>query len=120
MSNETILKRLEIIGDLQDELNKLKAAHTDRTEENELTQEIQEETEKFKEIIKAKKERVKNDPQVMAFEIEMKDIRVDLKENKEILAQELADYYRESGKLDIKDENGETKRIKFSAKLVNS
>ena len=59
-------------------------------------------------------------PTVKNMEDELKKIRNDIKENKEALAQELADYYKESGSLQIVDEDGETKRIIFSAKLVRS
>ena len=41
------------------------------------------------------------------------------KENKEILSQELVDYYKESGSLEIEDADGNVKRMKFSVTLVS-
>ena len=58
------------------------------------------------------------DPQLSDYEVQLKELAQDMKENKEILAQELADYYKDTGKQEITDEEGNTKRIVFSAKLI--
>ena len=59
-------------------------------------------------------------PNIMAIDTELKDLRKQLKENKEILAIELADYYRDSGSLEIVDVDGVKKRIVFSVKLISN
>ena len=41
-----------------------------------------------------------------------------MKENKEILSQELVEYYRDTRSMELVDDEGNTKRIVFSAKLV--
>jgi hypothetical protein len=54
----------------------------------------------------------------MALKDEMKDIRRDIKENREALAIELLEYYRDSGTLEVVDHEGNTKKIKFTVRLV--
>ena len=49
---------------------------------------------------------------------QLKEKRQELKENKEVLTQELLDYYRESGSLEIEDAEGNVKKIKFSARTT--
>ena len=83
-------------------------------------QEVQEAEAKFKEENKFKKEKVLANTTIQNFQEQIKKIREDIKEHRETLAQELADYYKESGSLEITDEEGNTKRIIFSVKLVNS
>jgi len=70
--------------------------------------------------IKEKKDKVTSSPTLKNMDEEMKQLRQDVKENKEVLAQELADYYKDSGSLEIIDGEGNTKRIIFSVKLVKS
>ena len=54
------------------------------------------------------------------MEQEIKEISDDIKDQKEMLAQELADYYKDTGDMKIKDSEGNEKRIIFSAKLVSA
>lgn len=120
MSIETINKRLKILSDLKDEMNKIKAVFDETLEEDPTYQKIQEETAKVKEETKTKKDRVMASSTIKDLSEQIKKLRDDMKENREILAQELADYYKDSGLLQITDTEGNTKRIIFSAKLVNS
>ena len=55
---------------------------------------------------------------VKGYQEEIKEKMQELKENRELLAQELVDYYRESGTLEITDADGNVKHMKFSVKLV--
>lgn len=119
MSLETITKRLKIISDLQEELNKVRTLLEETLENDPAYQELQEVSTKAKEETKIKKDKVMTTTTVKSFNDQIKEFRDELKENKEILAQELADYYKESGSLEIVDEEGNTKRIIFSVKLVN-
>ncbi|RJR27017.1 hypothetical protein C4561_04550 [candidate division WWE3 bacterium] len=120
MSIDTINKRLKILSDLQEEMNKARNVFDDTLENDPAYQEFQEEIKKVKEESSVKKDKILTSPTVRDLQEQMKKIREDIKENKEILAQELADYYKESGSLQITDEEGNTKRIIFSVKLVNS
>lgn len=120
MSIETITKRLKILSDLQDEINKIKTLYEESLENDAAFQKVQEEINKVKAEMKEKKDKVTASPTLKNMDEQLKQLREDIKENKEILAQELADYYKDSGSLEIVDEDGNTKRIKFSYKLVNS
>jgi len=122
MTSEMIKNRLKIISDLNQEINRAKVLYEETLEENPSYQETQEQEEEIKETkkkIKQKKEVVLENPQLKEIGKELKELRQELKENKEVLSQQLADYYKESGSLEITDEDGNVKRIKFTAKLVN-
>ncbi len=118
MSTEKITNRLKIINDISDEIKKVKAIYTETLEEDQSYIELQEERKKIREQSRTQKLRALNNPNFSEYELQLKELREDMKENKEILAQELADYYKESGKMEIVDEEGHTRRIVFSAKLV--
>lgn len=119
MSTDTIKKRLKIISDLQEEVNRIKAVFDETLDDNPVYQEIQKVEEKLKEETKDKKQKVRLTPNIMAIDTELKDLRKQIKENREILAAELAEYYKESGKLEITDADGTTKRFIFSVRLVS-
>ncbi|NMB70408.1 hypothetical protein GYA27_04415 [candidate division WWE3 bacterium] len=118
MSMEKITKRLKIISDLQDEINKIRALVEESLESDSNYQELQDAVTKMKEETKIKKDKVMSTASVKSLQDQLKEIRDDMKDHKTALAQELADYYKESGSLDIVDDEGNTKRIVFSAKLV--
>lgn len=119
MSIETINKRLKILDDLQEELNKAKNILDETLEDDPNYQAYQDEKAKVAEETKAKKEKVMTRETVKVLDDEVSELRKEIKENKEILALELAEYYKESGQLEFKDNEGNIKRIIFSAKLVN-
>jgi len=119
MSTDTIKKRLKIISDLQEEVNKIKVVFEESLEDNPVYQEIQKVEERYKEETKDKKQKVRLAPNIMAIDNELRDLRKQIKENREILAAELAEYYKESGSLEITDSDGTTKRIVFSVRLVS-
>lgn len=121
MSIEIIQKRLKIINDLQAEINKSKQVYDETLENNPIYQEVQmkeEEVKKIKEASKEKVEKVKENPTLKGINNQIKELKEELKSNKEALSQELADYYRESGSMEIIDLDGNTKHIRFSAKLT--
>ena len=118
MSMEKITKRLKIISDLQEEINKIRALVEESLESDSNYQELQEAVSKMKEETKVKKDKVMSSSSIKSMQDQLKEIRDDMKDHKTALAQELADYYKESGSLEIVDEEGNPKRIIFSAKLV--
>jgi transcription termination factor NusB len=118
MSTETIKKRLKIISDLQEEVNKIKAVYEESLEDNPVYQEIQKVEEKFKEETKDKKQTVRLVPAIMAIDNELKDLRKQIKENKEVLAAELVEYYKDTGKTEVTDADGTVKRMVFSVRLT--
>jgi molybdopterin converting factor small subunit len=119
MSTDTIKKRLKIISDLQEEVSRIKSVYEESLEDNPVYQEVQKVEERYKEETKDKKQKIRLTPNIMAIDNELKDLRKQIKENREILAAELAEYYKESGSLEITDTDGTTKRIVFSVRLVS-
>jgi len=118
MSQDTIKKRLKIISDLQEEVNKMRSAYNESLEDNPTYQEIQKVEERFKEETKDKKQKVRLSPTIMAMDNDLKDLRKQIRENKEVLSAELLEHYKETGSLEVTDTDGTVKRIVFSAKLI--
>jgi len=122
MSIEMIQRRIKIISDLQVDMNKVKGNYDEALENNPMYQEAQQQEEdmkKVKEEAKIKVEKVKENPTLKGMMDQMKELKEEIKSNREALSQELADYYKDSGSMEIVDEDGNTKHIKFSAKLTN-
>ncbi|MDC0449236.1 hypothetical protein OAL67_01375 [bacterium] len=119
MATDMIKNRMKIIDDLRQELNKLNALYRESLEENDQYQEVLEQKQQVKEQTKDTEMRVMDTPEIKNFKEQLKDLRVDIKEHKAVLAQELADYFRETGKTEIEDAEGNIKRMVFSVRLVN-
>lgn len=119
MQTEMISKRLKIISDLQEEINRIKALYQETLESDPKYQKVQEESQKVKDETKEVRSKLKTNPTLLNMEDQLKNLRDDIKENKDVLAQELADYYKESGSMEITDEDGNVKRFVFSVKLTD-
>ena len=119
MSMEKITKRLKIISDLQDEINKIRALVEESLESDSNYQELQDAVTKMKEETKIKKDKVMSTASVKSLQDQLKEIRDDMKDHKTALAQELADYYKESGSLDIVDDDVPlTQAFKLSDQVI--
>ena len=119
MNTDMISKRLKILSDLQEEINRIKALYQETIEDDPRYQELQEKAQKFREESKEKKEKVKANDTLKNMEDQIKQLRDEIKENREILAQELADYYKDSGSMEIVDADGTVKKFTFSVKITN-
>lgn len=120
MTDEAITRRLQTIKDLKDEIGKVKMLYEEMLEEDDSYLEMQEVNSKLREEIKDKKVRVMSKPKYTEYEEQLKELRREVREHRAVLAQELADYYKDSGRLEIIDSEGNTKKIKFSVTLVNT
>jgi len=116
---DMIKKRLQIITELKEELSSLKENYEDIMDEDPLYQEVQEKASELREETKASKTRLLTNTTYHALTEELKEKRRDLKENREALSQELVEYYKKEGKLEITDTDGTVKKLKFSVRLVN-
>lgn len=119
MNKDMIEKRLKIVADLQAELNGLKEQYNDLLENDSQFQKVQEELATIKADAKEKQDKLLSNGVSKAIVEQMKEKRQEIKENKEILSQELVDYYKESGSMEIEDADGNVKRLKFNVTLVN-
>ena len=119
MSLNMIRERLKIISDLNEELNRLRALYDESLENDSHYMDFKEKETEFKKEAKSVKEKLDENKTIKAMNDELKDLRADIKDNKELLAQELADYYKESGQMDFEDLEGHKKRIVFSVRVVD-
>lgn len=120
MSTESITHRLQIIKDIQSEMKKVKALYEEMLDENDDYTTAKEEAAVQREELKIRKQKVLAKPEFVEYDEQIKELKQDMAENKEILYQELADYYKESGNQEIVDSEGKRKRMKFTVKLVNA
>ena len=119
MESGVIQKRLKILDALRQEINKLKADLEDALMEDPNYGKFLEQEEENKKGRKEKKDRIMTAAVVKGYQEEIKEKTQEVKENNEILSQELVDYYKESGTLEITDADGNVKHMKFSVRLVN-
>jgi FtsZ-binding cell division protein ZapB len=119
MNHDMITKRLQIIEELQVELSSLKETYESILEDDPSYQELMEEESRVKEESKSKKENVLSAEVYGDMRDQIKEKRLEVKEHKEALAQELVEYYREYGSLEIEDHRGNVKHVRFSVRLVN-
>jgi hypothetical protein len=72
----------------------------------------------LKEDLLAKKSEIlareSNEPMVAKY----KEIGQDLKEEREVLAEELVEYYRQTKSTEIESADGRKMKLKFSARLI--
>lgn len=123
MSIETIKKRIDIISDLQNEVKKLKEQYEEMFGENQVVQQAQslkaEYDEKMAEVTE-KIKAIKDQGAIKNILDEMKEVKTQIKENKEILSQELVENYKETGSMEITDNEGNSYFVKFAAKLKSN
>jgi len=119
MENGVIQKRLKILDDLLRELTKLKGDLEDALMDDPNYGKMLEEDKENKKVKKEKKERIMSTATIKGYQEEIREKMQEIKENREILSQELVDYYKENGTLEIIDADGNVKRMKFSVRLVS-
>jgi len=119
METGVIQKRLKILDDLVHEIAKLKASLEDALMDDPNYGKMMEEEEETKKVKKEKKDRIMSTATIKGYQEELKEKMQEIKEIREILSQELIDYYKDSGTLEIVDADGNVKRMKFSVKLVS-
>jgi hypothetical protein len=119
METGVIQKRLKILDDLVHEVTKLKGDLEDALMDNPIYGKMLEEEEETKKVKKEKKDKIMSTATIKGYQEEIKEKMQEIKENREILAQELVDYYKDNGTLEITDADGNVKHMKFSVKLVS-
>lgn len=117
MSLETIKKRIKIIHDLQERLRNIKDTSTGMIQDLLDVQEVESKYLSAKEEYDEKIKAVKGKPQIANALQEMKETKEEIKENKEIVSQELVEYYKETGSMEITDIDGTVYKVSFAAKL---
>jgi hypothetical protein len=119
MSQEIITRRLTVIKELEDEKKKISQALQDMLDKDEDYIDLKEKANAHRETVKMSKGRIDEKSYIKDFQAQLKDKAKEIKEIKEILSQELADYYRNEGTMQIEDQEGNIKRLKFNVSLIN-
>ena len=99
-----ITKRLSIMDDISEEIKKIKNMIQDNLDNDDDFQAMH---------------KISNKSSMKDLELKLKEKKQELKEIREVLSQELADYYREEGTMEIEDHKGDIKRLKFSVTLTD-
>lgn len=119
MNQDLISRRLKVIRDLEDEKDKIAKAKQDFLDNDEHYMQLKEKNTAHREASKTLKEQIEEKSHIKEINMQLKDKVKEIKELKEVLSQELADYYRSEGTMQIEDEEGNIKRLKFNVSLVN-
>ena len=119
MYKDMIVKRLSILDDLSSEINVLKEQYDDLLENDPDYQELKAELDEVKEATRNKSTQVMEKTSIKDLKERMKEKRMEISDNKEALAIELVEYYKETGSLEIEDIDGNIKKLKFSVKLTS-
>jgi hypothetical protein len=119
MNIEMITKRLEIMEQINEELKKIKNAIQDELDNDDDFQSLQMMATEHKAKAKQVREKVAEKASIKELELNLKEKKQELKELKEVLSQELADYYRQEGTMEIEDHTGNIKRMKFNVSLIS-
>lgn len=123
MDLAVINKRLQLVKDLGDELRVMKEQYEEALENDPQYQKMQEKVEKLKEEAREEKnqvtDKVLNKSTFQNLRDDMKEKQEEIKTAKEVLSQELVEYYKSTGQMEIEDVDGTVRKMKFSVKLVS-
>ena len=114
-----VQRRLQMLNSLREDLRELNSHRKDILEESDEYHELKEKSKLVKEQAVEKKKQILAIPEYDAVIRQIRDIKVDIKDQEEALSQELVELYREEGLTEIEDSEGNTKKLKFSVRLVN-
>ena len=118
MDSTAISKRITIIEKLKQEKQTTKDMIDDALVNNDEYRKLEMEAEALRDDLKAKKSEIlalESNEKVVS---KMKEIAGDLKEEQEILVEELIEYYRQTQKTEILSNDGKKMKLKFSARLI--
>lgn len=118
METGAISKRISLIEKLKHEQQTSKDMLDDALINDDEFRKLQMQVDTLKEDLAAKKSEIlareSNEPNV----VKHKEIGRDLKEEREILAEELVEYYRQTGGSEIESAEGKRMKLKFSARVI--
>lgn len=118
METNSISKRISLIEELKNERQTAKDMIDDALVNNDQYRKIKLELEAIQSDLKAKKVEILAAPENEKVVAKYKEIGQDLKEEREILAEELVEYYRQTQATEIESVDGTKMKLKFSAKLI--
>jgi len=116
---DLVQRRLQMLSSMREDLRELNSHRKDILEESDEYHDLKEKGKLVKEQTTEKKKQILAVPEYDAVIRQIKDIRVDIKDQEEALSQELVELYREEGLTEIEDSDGNIKKLKFSVRLIN-
>ena len=114
----TLIKRLGIIAKLKTELKELDQMIKDAQDSDSELSEAKDQKQQATRDYSVVKERLLNEPGNAKLVEQIKQIKSELADEKEILAQELAVYFSKEGKSEIAMPDGKTVRFKLAATVT--
>ncbi len=115
MSSTT--KRIAIIEKLKTEAKELKNMIDDTLENSDEYRELKEQKKHMTREYNLVKDQILNEPKTAKLKEKMKETAKELREEREILSQELAVHFSKVGKSEIEMPDGKVYKFKFSATL---
>jgi len=116
---DMVQKRLQMLNSLREDLRELNSHRKDILDESEGYNELEEKVSWLRSRPLKKRSKFLAIPEYDAVIRQIKDIRIDIEDQKDALSQELIELYREEGITEIEDSKGNIKKLKFSVRLVN-
>ncbi len=117
---DMVRKRFKIINELKSELGGLKEHRKVILEEDEEYQELKKKNKSVRSEARAKKKGILETPEYKVIDDQMKELRAEIRDLREVLSQELVELYKEEGITEIEDSEGKLKKLKFTVRLVNA
>lgn len=114
----TLIKRLGIVAKLKNELKELDAMLKDAQENSAELTEAKDQKQQVTRDFAVVKERILNEPSNAKLVEQMKQLKSELADEKEILAQELAVYFSREGKSEITLPDGRVVHFKLAATVT--
>lgn len=118
METTSISKRITIIEKLKQEKQTTKDMIDDALVNNDEYRKLEMEAQALRDDLKAKKSEILSLESNEKVVSKIKEISGDLKEEQEILVEELIEYYRQTQKTEILSNDGRKMKLKFSARLI--
>ena len=116
--SSSLSKRITIVEKLKHEKQTAKEMLDDALINNDEYRKIEMQIEQLKEDLKAKKAELLAVEKNEKIVSKMKEIGQDLKEEREILTEELIEHYRTTQKKEVLSEDGKKLMMKLSARLI--
>lgn len=119
MSNAHIEKRLELLEKAEQEYKTQREMIADALANDSELVTLDEKLKEARRRYQAQKEAVLNEPDNRKMQEKIKDIAIEIKDTKKLLADELVAYFMESKSFDYIDGKGRKRHIQVSAKFAN-
>lgn len=118
METASISKRISLVEKLRHEQQTSKDMLDDALINDDEYRKLQMQVDTLKEDLAAKKSEILARESNEAVVVKHKEIGRDLKEEREVLAEELVEYYRQTQATEIESADGKKMKLKFSARLI--